>query len=249
MLLLNGIRSYGGSPLTLMGQHWHHFFADSMLAASMNSAGFGKTSAIPRGYYPPAVVAIAVTAGQMSLDSSGSGDMEGDLYPSRNMVVALQGDGGLTALGALVVSLLVAMSGSGSLAGGLSGRLEAVAAMTGAGGISSAAMTALGEMVAALNGSGDIDATIRAWGDMEIDIVVTGTGLNSENVGQAVWNTLIEGGFTAAQLQRLMAAALAGKVSGGGTGTLTFRDLNDLVDRIVADVASGNRTDVVLDPD
>lgn len=58
----------------------------------------------------------------------------------------------------------------------------------------------------------------------------------------------VEGSFTMRQLLRLMASALFGKASGGGTATITFRDLGDSKDRITATVTSnGNRTTVVLD--
>jgi len=58
----------------------------------------------------------------------------------------------------------------------------------------------------------------------------------------------VEGSFTMRQLLRLMASALFGKASGGGTATITFRDLGDSKDRITATVTSnGNRTSVVLD--
>jgi hypothetical protein len=58
----------------------------------------------------------------------------------------------------------------------------------------------------------------------------------------------VEGTFTMRQLLRLMASALFGKASGGGTATITFRDLGDSKNRITATVtANGDRTTVVLD--
>ena len=58
----------------------------------------------------------------------------------------------------------------------------------------------------------------------------------------------VEGSFTMRQLLRLMASALFGKASGGGTATITFRDLGDSKNRITATVTSnGDRTTVVLD--
>ncbi len=58
----------------------------------------------------------------------------------------------------------------------------------------------------------------------------------------------VEGSFTMRQLLRLMASALFGKASGGGTATITFRDLGDSKNRITATVtANGDRTTVVLD--
>ena len=56
---------------------------------------------------------------------------------------------------------------------------------------------------------------------------------------------LVETGFTQQQANRLVLAALVGKLSGGGTGTVTIRDINDTVNRIVASVESaGNRLSV-----
>ena len=64
-----------------------------------------------------------------------------------------------------------------------------------------------------------------------------------------VWAKEIETGFTAEELLRVMAAALAGKLSGAATTEVTIRDVTDSKDRIIATVdADGNRTDVVLDP-
>jgi hypothetical protein len=63
-----------------------------------------------------------------------------------------------------------------------------------------------------------------------------------------VWRYLIEGVFSAEELMRVFASALAGKISGGNTATETIRSVTDSKDRIVATVdASGNRTAVTLD--
>ena len=63
-----------------------------------------------------------------------------------------------------------------------------------------------------------------------------------------IWASVIETGFTATQSMRLMLAALAGKLSGAATGTVTIRDVNDTKDRLVASVdADGNRSAVTKD--
>lgn len=56
-------------------------------------------------------------------------------------------------------------------------------------------------------------------------------------------------GYPMDELIRLFAAALLGKLSGGGTGFLNFRDLQDTKDRIVSevDMATGNRLTQTLD--
>jgi hypothetical protein len=66
------------------------------------------------------------------------------------------------------------------------------------------------------------------------------------------WSPLdevIEGGaLTARELLRALAAVLAGKASGGGTGTIRFRDLADTKDRLTLSVdGQGNRSAVALD--
>jgi hypothetical protein len=49
---------------------------------------------------------------------------------------------------------------------------------------------------------------------------------------------------------RLFASVLLGKVSGAGTGTETFRDINDTKNRVIADVTpQGDRTNITRDPD
>ena len=63
----------------------------------------------------------------------------------------------------------------------------------------------------------------------------------------SVLNETLEGAYTVADALQIVLSVLAGKLSGGGTATVTFRDVNDTVNRVVATVtADGNRTAVVL---
>lgn len=58
----------------------------------------------------------------------------------------------------------------------------------------------------------------------------------------------VDGAKTQDEILRLMASVVGGKVSGAGTGTETFRGVNDDKDRIVATVdSSGNRNLIILD--
>jgi hypothetical protein len=103
--------------------------------------------------------------------------------------------------------------------------------------------------------------------------VVTGTGLSTANVGQAVWAAIaasnnnagsmgeklndagsaanpwtevIESGYTAAEILRVLAAVAAGKKTATGA-TVTFRDLGDTKARVTGTVDGGNRTNVALE--
>jgi len=67
-------------------------------------------------------------------------------------------------------------------------------------------------------------------------------------IADGVLDEAVEGTYTLRQILRLLAASVGGKASGGGTTTVTFRDVDDAKDRIVATVdANGNRTVMTLD--
>ena len=71
---------------------------------------------------------------------------------------------------------------------------------------------------------------------------------SKEDIADAVWNYVLETPHTAKQVMRIQAAALAGKVSGAGTGTETFKGLDGTTNRIVSTTdVNGNRTGVVVD--
>lgn len=74
----------------------------------------------------------------------------------------------------------------------------------------------------------------------------TGYSLSAAGV-DAILDDTVEGSLTMRQMVKIMAAALAGKASGGGTTTITFTGLDGTTTRITATVdASGNRTAVTV---
>lgn len=74
----------------------------------------------------------------------------------------------------------------------------------------------------------------------------TGVALTAAGV-DAILDEVVVGTYTMRQLLTVMGSALAGKLSGGGTTTLTFRGINDASNVIVATVdANGNRSDVTV---
>lgn len=146
-------------------------------------AGTSFPVGLPRGWYPP------IKSGEMSMRTDGVGTLTGNLYPSRSMSVDFTGSGDLQAAAGLVISMLCSMTGSGSLTAAIEGRLNMSADLTGSGDMT-AALSGIGNMLCDMTGTGDLDAVIAAYGNMAIDIVVTGTGLTTSNVGQAVWSAL-----------------------------------------------------------
>ncbi len=77
----------------------------------------------------------------------------------------------------------------------------------------------------------------------------TGFALSAAGV-DAILDEVIEGTHTLRQYIRTMASVLLAKVSGGGSDTITYRDVDDSKDRVVATVTTdGDRTAIVLTED
>jgi len=242
-----------------------HFTADA----------WDKKSGIPDGYRPPYTWLLPLEAGALSSRNiiAGSGTFTASGAMGVNAVAALTGTGSLSATGALIVSAVAALTGTGSLSGNLQAVLNAVAALTGTGSLSGA-MTAYGALTAALAGVGALSAPGYGIGHMEADISPF-TELSPENLAAAVWSAIaadnndvgtmgeklndagsgsnpwtevIENSYTAAELLRIIAAALAGELSGAATTTITIKGVDGTTDRIIATVDSdGNRSALTLD--
>lgn len=208
---------------------------------------------------------------------TGSGTIVASALAVKLAEADLTGDGDLAAIGSLIVQALADLEGSGTISdAGIQAFLAAVANLTGSGTINAASLLGLGALLASLSGSGTTaGSTASGIGELTADLVVTGTGLTTSNVGQAVWaaiaasnnvagtmgeklndagsasnpwTEIIESGLTAAEILRIVAAALAGEVSGAGSGVETFKGLDGTTDRIVSTVDDdGNRTSVVVD--
>lgn len=73
--------------------------------------------------------------------------------------------------------------------------------------------------------------------------------VNADDLLNAVIDTDYDTTYDLQTVLQIMASVLAGKASGGNTPTITFRDLTDTLNRVVATVdGNGNRTDVTLTP-
>ena len=159
----------------------------------------------------------------------------------------LTGEGVLEAIGGLIVQLVADVTGSGTVsAANLQAFLAAVAALTGSGDLAGT-RSALGALLSALSGSGAIDLTPAAIGELDADLVVTGTGLTTANVGAAVWARVIEAGFTAEQVLRILAAVNAGDATGLENGSPSFIGIDGTTERVAGTYTTGTRTIETLD--
>ncbi len=248
------------------------FPADPVNRRGMFTA-FPKTTAIPNGYSAGGAFVMPYTAGgmagRMAFDMTGAGNvlaggpmigagsLELDGTGGLSLVISLSGDGTVTVTGTGGLALTIGLTGNGALE------------ITGTGGLSMIIpVSGTGDLT--LTGSADLRGTLAMSGDMTATDVVTpqtvaaavwaaiaaesnvagsmGEKLNDAGSASNPWTEVIEAGFTAADLLRLLTAAMAGKVSGAGTGSITFRDLGDTKARIVATVdGDGNRTAITRD--
>ncbi len=251
---------------------FNNFYTTDTAQAGRDKSGFNH------GYNTSYSWNMPLKSGGMGAtgEVSGSGDIAATALAVRLAVADLVGSGDLDAIGGLIVQLIADIDGSGEISDAdVKAFLAAVAALTGSGG-ASGTRTGLGALLSALTGSGTTATSIATGiGELDADLVVTGTGLTTGNVGQAVWSAIaavnndpgtmgeklndagsasnpwteiIESGLSAAEILRIVAAALAGEVSGAGSGTETFKGLDGSTDRIVSTVdVDGNRTSVVVD--
>lgn len=89
--------------------------------------------------------------------------------------------------------------------------------------------------------------TARIYGGFEIVDNGSLDALDNDTIPRLNWAEEVEGTYTAEEVLRVVAAALAGKATGLDTNAPVFRDINDTKDRITATTdATGNRSAVTL---
>lgn len=126
--------------------------------------------------------------------------------------------------------------------------LDAVAALSAQGLLTPPILGALLGTAASLTATISTSSTLSGIGSAESDIGGA-EPLSPQGLAQELLdNQDIETGYSMRESLKLILAALAGKVSGGGGATISIRDINDTVDRIVATVdGNGNRLAVTKD--
>lgn len=245
------------------------------------TAGEGITSglvSLPSGNRHPSAWMMPQKPGALASRNSitGTGSAAAAALAVKLAAADLTGSGSLEAIGGLIVQLIADIAGSGGISeADAKAFLQAVASIGGSGGISEAQATGLGELVAAITGLGLVDATLTGTGELSADLVVTGTGLTTGNVGAAVWaaiasanNTagtmgeklndagsgtnpwteVIEAGYSAADVLRLISAVLLGNATGLESGAQVFTGLDGTTERVTGTYTDGERTTTDLDP-
>ena len=94
----------------------------------------------------------------------------------------------------------------------------------------------------------NVDAIKAKTDNIPASPAAVGSAMTLSSSGvDAILDEVVVGTYTMRQLLKVMSAALAGKATGGGTSTITFRGVDDTTNVIVATVdTNGNRSSVTL---
>ena len=224
--------------------------------AQDTGTGLGKTlvilnkSAFNNGYNPPYSYVPAMKPGGMAATGTivGSGTLAGSLAMGLNCAANVTGTGTLEGNLSVITSLASALTGSGTLVGALVTTSSFAASLTGSGSLAGKLGMLVG-LSASLTGSGTLVGNLKRLASLEATIS-SSTELSPENLANAVLNAVVEGGYTVEDILKLLSAVAAGKTTiidlGGGDATVTFRDIEDTRNAVVADMTGSERTTVTI---
>lgn len=239
------------------------------------TAGEGITDdkvGVPLGLLHPASWIMPQKPGMLSSRNEINSALAftGSIAGGKNADAALTGTGTLAGTAQLIVSGTAALVATGTLSANIVAVLNAAADLAASGDLAGS-LSALAWATMDIEANETLAATIRATGTLTCDITpftelspqtlasavwealavdnndpgTMGEKLNDAGSASNPWTELIEGGMTAAQLLKLMAAAMAGKVAGAPGGPIEITGVDGSTIRITAVVDSdGNRTSV-----
>ena len=231
------------------------------------------SGAIPAGHLSPSAWALPRTGGGMSsrnacvitFTASGEGAAGLGGVGSSTITFTASGTGGLIAgaVGNATITFSAAASISGTVSAvGSSAIVFTASAAIGALGymvgqsstVFSGTLTpyGIGHMVGStvdlteLTASSVATAVWAAVATANNDAGTMGEKLNDAGSAGNPWATVIESGYTAEEILRLLAAYAAGNAS-GLDGSATFKGIDGTTNRIVGSVSGGTRTITALD--
>lgn len=214
-----------------------------------------KFSAIPSGYVHPYSWAMAQVSGGLASHKQLSATFsEANALSALGINIESALSANMTETNA-VLALIVALQASLSAGGSFTDAQLAIilllqANLSASGTYTDAQLNNILGMMAALSASGTITNSITNLVNLSATIggpvELSPQGLAEELLD----NQDIETGYSMRESLRLILSALSGKLSGASTTTISIRDINDTVDRIIATVdANGNRSSITLNKD
>jgi hypothetical protein len=214
--------------------------------------GYSAKSGIPSGHLHPSSWMLPQKPGGLSSHSGAVGvaSWSGAIAAGRNIAGTFDGAAVFTGTGQLVVSGIGSFAGVAAFAGNVTAALNAVGSFAGLANWSGTT-TAIAHATGTFAGVASFVAIRYATGSMAGSFAPAITLEAAGISGYLLDQEDIETGLTLRQALRLVAAATAGKIAGGGTATVTITNaVADDVDRIIATVdTDGNRTAITYDLD
>jgi hypothetical protein len=214
--------------------------------------GYSPKSGIPSGHLHPSSWMLPQVAGGLSSHSEAIGvaSWSGSIAAGRNIAGTFDGAAAFEGTGQLVVSGVGSFAGVAAFEGNVTAALNAVGTFAGVASFSGS-VVAYGNILGTFAGVASFEAVRYATGSMSGSFAPAIT-LEAQGFSSYLLDSEdVETGLTLRQALRLVTAATAGKISGGGTSTITIRNaVVDGVDRITATVdTDGNRTAITYDLD
>lgn len=237
----------------------------------VGSATLDSRSSVPDGCRHPVAWLMPQVAGGLSTRNSiiGAGGLALSIQQAREAAALLVGSGGvMSPVVGLVVQVAAVLLGAGGVLPVTPQLIANLAALlTGSGDID-ATNSALLDLEALLTGSGDIDPNntaladlaviIRGYGDLTPeglrdavwqanaasfnDAGTMGEKLNDAGSAANPWTEVIESGYTAAEILRLIAAVAQGSATDLEGAAPVFKSIDGTKNRVTATYAGGTRT-------
>lgn len=233
---------------TVASSERSNFSKPGMLAGRFEQ--MSKLAAVPNGHLAPSAWALPRTAGGMSAVNEGDFSFAAatlTLADGRNLSASTTFE---IAAGTADLQLVVSATGTASITFTQSALLAGALSATGSAAFSIApASVTLGAIVSATASAAfslSTTATPRATGNLAGNITPF-TDLSPEGLAASVWGEILESGYTAKDLMRLLSSVAAGKTdinTAGPDPIVTFRDLNDTANRVVATMSGSERASV-----
>lgn len=255
-LIANGFRANSGAR-TILGGTYFATDRRAKIAPAFSpnmyigEAEVDRKTGTPQGYLGPGSGMLPREGGGMASIRriTGTGAFAGAGSAGRNIEASIAGAGELAADATAVARLIAALTGAGAITGDPTGVARLAASLAGSSTVAGSA-SAIAFLAATIAGAATVAAEQRALAHVTADITVgEATTLTADAIAATVWATVLEAGYSADDILGLIAAAVAGKLSGADGTTITIRDIGDTADRIVATVdENGNRSAVTLTP-
>jgi len=256
-LLANGYRDASGSVRyfgAAVSNNAYPYALHGTRAKQMRNAftaeGWASKSGFPSGHLHPSSWVMPQKPGGLSAHNNAVGVavFTGSIAAGRNIAGTFDGLAAFSGTGQLVVSGVGSFAGVAAFSGNVTAALNATGTFAGVAAFSGSVL-AKGNILGTFAGEASFVAIRYATGSMSGSFAPAIT-LEAQGFSQYLMDQEdIETGLTFREALRLIAAATAGTLSGGGSSTVTIKSaVDDTKDRIVATVDSqGNRTAIVYD--